>query len=58
MHQFASAEDRIKYCTILLQRTESYIETAEALTEHMIMTSKAIIEAAQKELGYLDNKSN
>ena len=58
MHQFATAEDRIKYCTILLQRTESYLKSTGLLTDHMAVTSRAIIDAVRKELGVLDKTTN
>ena len=59
MHQFASPDDRKKYCAILLEKTENYItNTAGAHTEHMLLRSSEIIEAARKELSDLNKNGN
>jgi hypothetical protein len=59
MNQFASPGDKIKYCTILLQRTESFLHTSTGThTEHMVLKSSEIIDAARKEIMDLNKNAN
>jgi hypothetical protein len=57
LHTYATIPERIKYCSSLIQKTESYVNRHHStITEHIITRSAEMIEAARQELNFLSQK--
>jgi len=57
LNRYASTQEKLKYCSSLIQRTESYVtKNMQALTEHSKIRSFEIIVAAETEIKNLTQK--
>jgi hypothetical protein len=58
LNKYATVSERLKYCTSLVQRTESFIaKNGGILTDHIKKRSGEIIEAARIEIRQLTEKT-
>ncbi len=59
LHEYASVQERLKYCTGLVQRIERFMSKSNGtLTDHIVNKSSEIIQAARNEIQFLTSQKN
>ena len=59
LYEYASVQERLKYCTSLVQRIESFMNKSNGtLTDHIVNKSSEIIQAARNEIQFLTSQKN